>query len=75
VHVVKTLSEAEHAFLLRCLPSYSTHMTTHSESTLLPRFFGLYCVKLPSKVRLLGTHGKWRKYCLPGTKNVGSLGF
>lgn len=73
MHVVKTLSEAEHAFLLRCLPSYSTHMTTHSESTLLPRFFGLYCVKLPSKVHLLGTDGEWGIYGPPGTKMAGSL--
>jgi 1-phosphatidylinositol-4-phosphate 5-kinase len=52
VLVVKTVSDAEQQCLLRSLQDYSDTMLNRGargEGSLLPRFFGLYNVKLPSQ--------------------------
>ena len=45
--VVKSMPSEETAFLLTLLESYCRHMFDHLRGTLLPRFLGLYRVKLP----------------------------
>lgn len=48
--IIKSISEAEHGFLLRSLlPSYLSFMSARATSSLLPRFYGLYSVKIQSK--------------------------
>ena len=47
--ISKTVTALELEFFVRILPSYYEHMVADGESTLLPRFFGLYKLKLPGK--------------------------
>lgn len=45
---IKSISTSQTAVLMKILPSYFRHITRH-QHTLLPRFFGLYSVKVSGK--------------------------
>ncbi|EWM26352.1 phosphatidylinositol-4-phosphate 5-kinase its3 [Nannochloropsis gaditana] len=47
--LLKTTSDAEHAFLLSLLHDYLQVILTRGPHSLLPRFLGLYTVKLPGR--------------------------
>lgn len=47
--VMKTVTENEQNFLIKWLRSYHDFLKERRSSSLLPRFYGLYNVKLPNK--------------------------
>ncbi len=49
-YIVKTVTPNELAFLERELKSYYDYMVVNGATSLLPRFVGLYFLKLPDKV-------------------------
>lgn len=49
--IVKTVTPNELKFLERELKSYYDYMAVNGATSLLPRFVGLYFLKLPNKVR------------------------
>ena len=50
-YIVKTVTSNELKFLERELKSYYDYMVVNGATSLLPRFVGLYFLKLPDKVR------------------------
>jgi hypothetical protein len=50
-YIVKTVTPNELKFLDRELKSYYDYMVVNGATSLLPRFVGLYFLKLPDKAR------------------------
>ena len=48
-YISKTLTAMELPFFQRILEAYYTYMTCNADETLLPRFFGLYKIKIPGR--------------------------
>lgn len=46
---IKTVTDSEQHFLLRALQSYMDTLLTRNTESLLPRFFGLYNIKIPGR--------------------------
>ena len=48
-YISKTLTAMELPFFQRILEEYYTYMTCNADETLLPRFFGLYKIRIPGR--------------------------